>query len=49
MESMNNAMTNGQANGGVVAGVVGPATVGVVSGGNGIGQGKIYGSFANKK
>ena len=45
METINSAMTNGQTNGGVVSGVVGPATVGVISGGTGVGQGKFPNNF----
>ena len=42
METINSAMTNGQTNGGVVSGVVGPTAVGVVSGGTSVGQGKFF-------
>ena len=41
MDSINNAITNGQTNGVVVSGgTVGSATVGVVTAGSVVGQGK---------
>ena len=44
MESINNAITNGQTNGVVVSGPVGSASAGVVTAGSGVGQGT-YGSY----
>ena len=41
MESINNAITNGQTNGVVVSGPVGTTPVGVVTAGTGVGQGML--------